>query len=199
VHRADGTTEQLDVNATGISVSEGDWFQMRLANGGGFGDPLDRPAELVAADVDEGRYRCDDAARVYGVVLTDDGAVDDAATARARAALRGERLAAARPPARPLGSAPPPVGDGQPLFPGVVQHGAVAYAEASGAPLAVAPDHWTDGCPVIVARAWDDGPGVEYRTYLDPGSGRALHVEVALAGSPRSFSVLPTRWTAAVA
>jgi N-methylhydantoinase B len=87
--------------------------------------------------------------------------------------------------------------DAHPLFPGVVQRGAVAYAEESGTALAVAPDHWTDGCPVVVERPWDTGPGVEFRTYLDPGSGRALHVEVVLAGAPRSFGVLPDRWTAA--
>ena len=44
------------------------------------------------------------------------------------------------------------------MFPGVVQHGAVAVAEASGAPLAVAPDHWTDGCPVLIERLWEDEP-----------------------------------------
>ena len=51
---------------------------------------------------------------------------------------------------------------------------------------------------MLVEHLWAEGPGVEYRTYLDPGSGRALHVEVALAGSPRSFTVLPDRWVSAV-
>jgi len=37
---------------------------------------------------------------------------------------------------------------------------------------------------------------VVFRTYLDPGSGRALHVEVAVAGEPCCFEVSPTRWTA---
>ena len=73
-------------------------------------------------------------------------------------------------------------------------HAHNAYAEVSGAPLAVAPDHWTDGCPVIVEHPWTDGPPVEYRSYLDPGSGRVLHVEAVLAGAPRSFSVQPARW-----
>ena len=201
VHRADGSVEQLGVNATGISVADGDWFQMRLANGGGFGDPLERPSELVAADVEEGRFSREDASRVYGVAVTHDGWVDAQTTARHRAELRAARLEAAGPAPKPVDAealaAIAADGEQLPLFPGVVQRGPVAYAEASGTALAVAPDHWTDGCPVIVERPWTAGPGVEYRTYLDPGSGRALHVEVALAGAPRSFSVLPARWTAA--
>ncbi len=192
VHRAEGTVEQLDVNATGVVLHAGDWFEMRLPNGGGFGDPLDRDPALVEADVAEGRFTPGDAAHVYGVVVG-----DPAATARHRAALRRERLARAGPAPRPVGSPPLVAPDALPLFPGVVQYGAVAYASESGAALAVAPDHWTEGCPVLVERLWDDGPGVEYRTYLDPGSGRALHVEVALAGAPRSFTALPDRWATA--
>jgi hypothetical protein len=49
---------------------------------------------------------------------------------------------------------------------------------------------------VLVERRWGaDGPDVVFRTYLDPTSGRALHVEAAVGGSPRSFEVSPTRWT----
>ncbi|HZQ59562.1 MAG TPA: hydantoinase B/oxoprolinase family protein [Acidimicrobiales bacterium] len=193
VHRGDGAVEQLDVNATGVVLRDGDWFEMRLPNGGGFGDPLDRDPALVEADVTDGRFSPADAAHVYGVVVG-----DAAATARQRAKLRQARLSSATPAARPVEDAPPlDAASAQPLFPGVVQCGAVAYAADSGAALAVAPDHWTDGCPVLVERLWADGPGVEYRTYLDPGSGRALHVEVALAGAPRSFTVLPDRWVSA--
>ena len=90
-----------------------------------------------------------------------------------------------------------PGGEPVPIYPGVVQRGSVAYAEASGAPLAVAPDHWTDGCPVLIERRWSEGPPVVYRTYLDPGSGRSLFVEVALDGEPRSFEMSPQRWIAA--
>jgi N-methylhydantoinase B len=193
VHRADGSVEQLQVNATGVLLHGGDWFEMRLPNGGGFGDPLDREPARVAADVAEGRFSPEDAVRVYGVVVG-----DPAATERQRAALRQARLERAQAPLRQVTPARTvPAEDAQPLFPGVLQRGAVAYAAESGAPLAVAPGHWTDGCPVLVERLWDDGPAVEYRAYLDPGSGRALHVEVALAGSPRSFTVLPDRWLAA--
>jgi N-methylhydantoinase B len=124
------------------------------------------------------------------------GAVDPSATEAGRADLRAARLAAAQPAARSLTDLPPLVVDGGivPLYPGVVQRGAVAYAEASGAPLAVAPDHWTDGCPVLVEHLRATGPDVVTRTYLDPNTGRALHTEVALDGAPRTFDTFPARW-----
>jgi N-methylhydantoinase B len=86
-----------------------------------------------------------------------------------------------------------------PLYPGIVQRGAVAFAERSGAPLAVAPDHWTDGCAVLEEPVPERGPGREIivRSYLDPTTGRSLYVESVPAGEPRAFEVSPKRWTAA--
>jgi N-methylhydantoinase B len=200
VHRADGSVEQLEINASGIRVAAGDWFQMRLPNGGGFGDPLDREPAAVVADVEEARYGADEAVEIYGVVLSADGRFDARATEQQRAKLRFQRLASATPARRrvtDVEAAGLPGGDGAPIYPGVTQRGCVAYAEASGAPLAIAPDHWTDGCPVHVERRWPDGPPVVFRSYLDPGSGRSLFVEVALEDAPRSFEMSPRRWTAA--
>jgi N-methylhydantoinase B len=85
--------------------------------------------------------------------------------------------------------------DALPLYPGIVQRGRVAFAEASGLPLAVAPDHWTDGCPVLVRRISEQGPPVLVRSYLDPGTGTSLYAEVAPAGEDRAFEVSPARWT----
>jgi N-methylhydantoinase B len=81
-----------------------------------------------------------------------------------------------------------------PLYLGVAQRGALAISERSGAALAVAPDHWTDGCPVLVETRSDLGPEVHIRSYLDPVTGYALFVEAVPAGAPRSFDVTPTRW-----
>jgi N-methylhydantoinase B len=87
----------------------------------------------------------------------------------------------------------------QPLYPGVVQRGNVAVAEISGVPLAIAPDHWTEGCAVFDEQRWGDRqPDVIYRTWLDPETGRALHVEALLGDEPSGFLVAPTRWTEAV-
>jgi N-methylhydantoinase B len=200
VHRNDGTVDVLDPNSAGTPVREGEWFEMRLCSGGGYGDPLDRPADDVAADVAAGRFGAEEAAATYGVVMDHEHGVDAAATAARRDAIRRDRLARAEAPEGPVtgvADATPDDQSGEPLYPGVVQRGNVAYAQESGAPLAVAPEHWTDGCHVLEERRWPDaGPDVVFRSYLDPRTGRSLHVEVALAGEPRSFEVSPRRWTA---
>ena len=56
---------------------------------------------------------------------------------------------------------------------------------------------WPDGCPRTEEplRRPGEGPALVVRTYLDPGSGRALHVETVPAGTPRAFAVEPHRWT----
>jgi N-methylhydantoinase B len=63
--------------------------------------------------------------------------------------------------------------------------------------LARAPDHWTAGCPCLLERRWPEGtgPNVIYRTWLDPLTGRSLHVEAVLDEEPDAFLVLPRRWT----
>ena len=99
VHHDDGSVEQVDVNTSGIVVRDGERFQMRLANGGGFGDPLERDPEAVRRDVAVGRFDASDAERVYGVVVRD-GVVDTPGTDDRRAAIRRARLSAATPPAR---------------------------------------------------------------------------------------------------
>jgi N-methylhydantoinase B len=198
VRRSDGTVDELDPNSAGTPLFEGDSFQMRLSSGGGFGDALDRDPASVAVDVAAGRFSAEDAASIYGTIIDADGRLDVAATVARRDDARRERLAQANPALHPQGARQAPASDEPsfPLYPGVAQRGNLAYAEESGQVLAESPHHWTDGCPVLEERRWPDGgPDVVFRTYLDPLTGRALHVEVALADGPRSFAVNPRRWT----
>jgi N-methylhydantoinase B len=69
-------------------LKEGDIFLLDSPGGGGYGDPLSRPAERVLADVREGFVSVEAAARDYGVVLKRAGSnfVVDAAATRARRA-----------------------------------------------------------------------------------------------------------------
>jgi N-methylhydantoinase B len=197
VRRADGTTEVLPVHTSGARLEAGDRYEIRLPCAGGFGDPLDRDPDAVAHDLRAGRFGPDEARTAYGVVVDPGGGVDVDATVAARAARRRARLAAAAPAARPYAGPAPDAGAVPlPLYPGVVQRGRVAVAEASGTPLAVAPDHWTDGCPVLTEDRWGAaGPAVTVRTYLDPTTGTALHVEAVVGDAPRSFLVAPDRWS----
>jgi len=195
IHRGDGSSKMIDVSTSGEVVGDGDWYELRLASGGGYGDPLDRAPELVERDIRHGRIDAALAREAYGVVPG-----DAAATAKLRDELRRAKLARATAPAKPLSRDQLTIpGDAQPLYPGIVQRGSVAVAEVSGAPLAIAPDHWTEGCAVLDEQRWGDrGPDVIYRSWLDPESGRALHVEVLLGDEKSGFLVAPTRWTEAV-
>jgi len=76
---------------TALRLSGGDLIQMHTGSGGGFGDPLERDPERVAADGREGFVTAGRAQEVYGVVLTGDGRVDGPATAARRASLREQR------------------------------------------------------------------------------------------------------------
>jgi N-methylhydantoinase B len=85
LHRGGETTipEHLSKDQ-GLRLSAGDRVEVRTPGGGGYGDPLLRDPALVARDVARGYYTAEQAARLWGVVLRN-GAVDEAATARARA------------------------------------------------------------------------------------------------------------------
>src|SRR5690606_28804921 len=153
------------------------------ANATGFGDPLAREPERVAADVAAGALSADAANRVYGVVLHS-GAVDALATDARRAQLLQERLAAASVPddVRTAPDAAELRLLGGELA--LVEHeGVWHFATATGrALLAPATGNYKDGCAVLErpvrelgheyatheARA---GYNVRYREYLCPLTG----------------------------
>lgn len=199
LHRADGVVQPVGAHDADVVVKEGDVFEFRASSGGGFGDPLDREPQLVLDDLLEDRLVAEEAAAVYGVILDARGYVDLEATDSERERLRRERLARARPAKHPLDAVVEARDDRTwPLYPGIVQRGAYAVADASGAPLGVAPGPWWDGCPVVTER-WmtRSGSDVMVETYLDPRTGRALMVDARLDCEERSFDVLPRRWTEA--
>lgn len=67
-------------------VPAGDRLIMEMPGGGGFGDPLRRDPEQVRDDVLNELVSREVAERDYGVVLTEDGSVDEPATRRRRGA-----------------------------------------------------------------------------------------------------------------
>jgi N-methylhydantoinase B len=86
LRRADGTEELLPSKCDEVQVEPGDVLVYRTAGGGGWKDPLDRPAEVVDADVAKGLVSREKAERDYGVVVG-----DPEATEKLRARLREER------------------------------------------------------------------------------------------------------------
>jgi N-methylhydantoinase B len=72
----------------GNVLRRGDVVRLSTSGGGGWGDPLDRPAERVRRDVAGGFVSPGSAREDYGVVLDARGAVDVDATGRLRASRR---------------------------------------------------------------------------------------------------------------
>jgi N-methylhydantoinase B len=84
--RADGT-RTFHGSKAHIPLEDGErWFCVS-SGAGGYGRPIDRDPERVAADVRDELVSASLAHDVYGVVPSEDGAVDEAATASRRAEL----------------------------------------------------------------------------------------------------------------
>jgi N-methylhydantoinase B len=196
ITRRDGRVERVSGHANGLVLEDGESFTFACASSGGWGDPLAREPKRVADDVRLDRLTTGEAADAYGVVVGHDGEVDAGGTATMRGQVLQQRLRSANPAPTPIApaSVPPSSGNGAALYHGIVQEGAVAYAAASGAPLAVAPDSWTEGCPWLEQRI---GTDVVMRTYLDPSTGHTLLVDVMPEGEQRTIDCRPARWVEA--
>jgi N-methylhydantoinase B len=76
-----------------FDLGKNDVLYMRMASGGGYGDPLEREPERVLRDVEDGVVSRQEARDIYGVAIDgDDPALNLAATEKLRADLRKERL-----------------------------------------------------------------------------------------------------------
>ncbi len=196
LHRADGSAEDISLQAAGVEVRTGDSFELQGPTAGGFGDPLARPAELVAGDAASGRITGEEAEAFYAVVLSGNEA-DHAATEALRAERRAARLARASAPAKPCATAQANE-PGVALYPGVVQAGSLAVSEDSGTVLACAPDPWTAGCATLDEEDLrPNGHIVRTRAWLDPLTGRQLLKDILGPDGECLFESSPARWTGA--
>ena len=95
--------QSIDSEATGrastlaykeFEFKKGDVVYMKMASGGGYGDPLERDPQLVLEDVIDGLVSEQAAQEVYGVVLDEQKeAADFVQTKSLRANLQKKRLA----------------------------------------------------------------------------------------------------------
>lgn len=90
VERADGTTEVLPSKVHNVAVGKGDVLHFVTWGGGGWGDALARDPELVCKEVRRGLVTAQGARR-YGVMCSEDGELDAAATEELRSELRSTR------------------------------------------------------------------------------------------------------------
>ena len=92
LERANGETTYLPSKCDGIAVEKDDVLQFVTWGGGGWGDPLERDADLVALEITRGLVTVE-GARAYGVVADVEGVVDLAATQALRAEIAKSRPA----------------------------------------------------------------------------------------------------------
>ena len=84
-----GEEREMHSKFSGLAVGADDVMTYYSPNGGGYGDPLNRPARKVLEDVLDGYCSLEHARGVYGVAIDLDAeTVDVAATEKLRAAMR---------------------------------------------------------------------------------------------------------------
>jgi N-methylhydantoinase B len=195
-----GEPVRLGAKVEEFELYAGDVWQYAFQGGGGFGDPLLRPPELIVTDVAAGAVSLERAEAVYGVVPSN-GGYDAAATEQRRLQLRRERLARAAAPSRPVSEAPPPgpAAARRPVGPQLFVRidGTAAEVECGcGFRFGPAAENWKfaaaslphDPCPVAALH-----PDLEIVDYLCPGCGVIHAVEVLERGSdpPQDMRLTP--------
>jgi N-methylhydantoinase B len=150
---ADGEHSVLPSVSAGAVIRRGEVVNVRLQNGGGYGDPIERDPAAVERDVADGAVSGERAEAVYGVV-----AGDTAATERRREEIRAERRQRMRAPRGASGEAHVPDGEwGDALR----FSGGVASCARCGEELGRAGADWRDLCGTIELGAGDLGPLIE--------------------------------------
>lgn len=84
IENAQGDEEGLPSKVPYKPAKTGDRYLCIGPSGGGYGPPLERAADKVLSDVLDGFISRETAGRDYGVVITEDGEIDTAATEAAR-------------------------------------------------------------------------------------------------------------------
>lgn len=84
--RRPGSDDRSILKHTGLPLHVQDTITFRTAGGGGWGSAHARDAQRVVSDVIDGYVSRQQAEEQYGVVVGEDGALDEAATERLRAA-----------------------------------------------------------------------------------------------------------------
>jgi N-methylhydantoinase B len=190
-----GDYDELPGVNSGLVVKPGEIINVRLQNGGGYGDPIVRDPRDVVRDVRAGAVSAEVASRIYGIVLAD-GALDSEATERCRAEIRAARREAMEPPVRGAeaggaggGEVSGHWGDSLTLRRGS-EGTQIAHCAHCDALLGELRGDWRELAASIAVNAEELGPLVQLppdlvaRQFVCPGCVTALWVEVLPAHAP---------------
>ncbi len=90
LEKADGTSQIIGNKVEDVYVNEGDQLHFITWGGGGWGDPLARDPALVGKEIVQGLVTVE-GAKSYGVIVSNKGVVDLAASDALRAKMQSER------------------------------------------------------------------------------------------------------------
>lgn len=193
--RADGSSV-IDQWGT-FDLGETDIQRIRFGGSGGYGDPIERDPQRVAADVVQGLVSVGAARAVYGVVVAASGAsgapeAQIEETLRLRAEIRAGRIG--RPVGEECGNRRPVAASGHALGEYLQQQGegANAWVQCTwcGARIAAATERWKDRAvrreqPTAAAGPMREATaGMVLRQYHCPQCATLLDTEVTLAQDP---------------
>ena len=190
LQEADGEYVVLPSVSAGLTVGRGEIVNVRLQNGGGYGDPILREPGRVLADVLDGAVSAVLASDLYGVVI-DGESVDQAATERAREAIRRRRRQSmSAPEGRPQGEEPATLPEGRWGESLVIDSGGSVHCAHCDADLGTPGKDWRRLAGTVHLSAAELGPLVDLhsqlraRQYICPSCATALWVEVVPAAQP---------------
>lgn len=176
-----------------------DVYELGPSSGGGWGDPLEREPERVVDDIGLRAVSRQAAHDIYGVVVTEAGDLDAAATEARRQAMRQERLSwpvEKTPANRPADDA---AGDTVGLAGDAARYdrigGTVWFRCNCGHCIAPAAENWKPYARQSTMTAADIGPRIaihdelEAQRYACPSCGRLHGIEVKLKGEAPLFEV----------
>jgi len=186
---AGGEVHRFDSKPGHFALHRGQVLAYSFQGGGGYGDPLRRDPAHVARDVHNGFVTPHWASALYGVVLRDDGTVDQDATRARRRAIRAERLGGHAPKTEP------PQTDGMAAI--------CPYIDAKrrfrclcGADLGAATEDWKPRASRRNIEPQACGPHLtlhaelELREFICADCGTLLEVEVARRGQESLATVV---------
>ena len=194
-----GTTERLQPKKAFTLQRADDVYHMRWAAGAGYGDPLTREPEAVAADVAAQHVTAQTARSLYGVVLSAEGLADVEATDAERRAARERRLANGRAPSPACGCPSDGQADTASLAPLSAHLGIAAGAAARsvhcvecGRILGLTSCNYKAHCvqherPLVDANPLNVSPdeiideAMTFRCYYCPGCGTQVATDIARA------------------